>query len=250
MPIRRRSGGNRPVGGRCHHRPGTPGAKDAPLRPMPLVVLAHGIPFATVSGLAERQDGRDHVGVPEDLATARPRARARRHRRAGTTSTRTSRELVIEAIREVVGPCAPQHVGRPGSVARWVASIAWDENKLVQATDGPNADPVGLTSLTRFARKAGHRQRQSHKTVPTADRSSRRTVCLISKKSLPLDPASQNFGQSAHQQTAAALERAPGPVWRSLVHGLDVAGGQFRSIDELDGGRAPSLTYHRCLTTA
>ena len=73
---------------------------NAPLRPMPLVVLAHGIPFGrAVSGLAKRQDGRNHDRAAGRSRQARPQ-RALRHRHQ-------------ERAQHPPGPAGAGHRGDP-----------------------------------------------------------------------------------------------------------------------------------------
>ena len=66
--------------------------KDAPLRPMPLVVLAHGIPFAAPfpGWPSDKMEGI-MFALQQDLAQLVPDARQSSPPRAGITSTRTSR---------------------------------------------------------------------------------------------------------------------------------------------------------------
>ena len=65
---------------------------NAPLRPMPLVVLAHGIPFAApIPGWPSDKMEGIMTALQEDLAKLVPNGTTPSLPRAGTTSTRTSR---------------------------------------------------------------------------------------------------------------------------------------------------------------
>lgn len=77
--------------------------RDAPMRPMPLVVLAHGIPFgAPFPGWpSDRMEGV-MLGLQEDLATLVPGARLVVATESGHDIHQDQPELVIAAIQEVV----------------------------------------------------------------------------------------------------------------------------------------------------
>ena len=75
----------------------------APLRPMPLVVLAHGIPFAApVSGWPTDKMEAIMFGLQQDVATLVPDARLIVAAESGHNIHQDQPELVIDAIRQVV----------------------------------------------------------------------------------------------------------------------------------------------------
>ena len=76
---------------------------NAPLRPMPLVVLAHGIPFAAPSPgwPSEKMEGI-MTALQEDLAKLVPNAHYAITTKSGHNIHQDQPELVIAAIREVV----------------------------------------------------------------------------------------------------------------------------------------------------
>jgi pimeloyl-ACP methyl ester carboxylesterase len=77
--------------------------KDAPLHPMPLVVLAHGIPFGgAFPGWPREKMEAIMSDLQEDLAQQVPNARLAVATESGHNIHQDQPELVIEAIREVV----------------------------------------------------------------------------------------------------------------------------------------------------
>jgi pimeloyl-ACP methyl ester carboxylesterase len=77
--------------------------KDAPLHPMPLVVLAHGIPFGDAfPGWPREKMEAIMSELQEDLAQQVPNARLAVATESGHNIHQDQPELVIEAIREVV----------------------------------------------------------------------------------------------------------------------------------------------------
>jgi pimeloyl-ACP methyl ester carboxylesterase len=77
--------------------------KDAPLRPMPLVVLAHGIPFGDpFPGWPADTMEAIMLALQEDLATIVPDAHFAVATKSGHNIHQDQPELVIAAIREVV----------------------------------------------------------------------------------------------------------------------------------------------------
>jgi pimeloyl-ACP methyl ester carboxylesterase len=96
---------------------------NAPLRPMPLVVLAHGIPFAAPSpGWPSDKMERIMTALQEDLAKLVPNAHYAIATKSGRNIHQDQPELVIAAIREVVEvqPKHPQH-RNPGAVEQRAA---------------------------------------------------------------------------------------------------------------------------------
>ena len=91
---------------------------DAPLRPMPLVVLFHGIPFAAPfpEWPGEAMEAT-MAALQEDLAGLVPNARHDIAAESGHNIHQDQPELVIEAVREVV-----EAVRNPGTWASPVAS--------------------------------------------------------------------------------------------------------------------------------
>jgi pimeloyl-ACP methyl ester carboxylesterase len=76
---------------------------NAPLRPMPLVVLAHGIPFAAPSpGWPSDKMERIMTALQEDLAKLVPNAHYAIATKSGHNIHQDQPELVIAAIRKVV----------------------------------------------------------------------------------------------------------------------------------------------------
>ena len=76
---------------------------NAPLRPMPLVVLAHGIPFAAPSpGWPSDKMERIMTALQEDLAKLVPNAHYAIATKSGHNIHQDQPELVIAAVREVV----------------------------------------------------------------------------------------------------------------------------------------------------
>ena len=77
--------------------------KDAPIRPMPFVVLAHGIPFAApISGWPTAEMEGIMFALQQDLAQLVPDARLIVATESGHNIHQDQPELVIAAIREVV----------------------------------------------------------------------------------------------------------------------------------------------------
>src|SRR4029077_8415737 len=76
---------------------------ESPLRPMPLVVLAHGIPFAAPSPgwPSDKMEGI-MTALQEDLAKLVPKAHYAIATKSGHNIHQDQPELVIAAIREVV----------------------------------------------------------------------------------------------------------------------------------------------------
>ena len=92
---------------------------DAPLRPMPLVVLSHGVPFAApFPGWPGEEMERTMLALQEDLARLVPNARHRIAGASGHDIHQDQPELVIEAIRQVV-----EAVRDPGNWATPTASL-------------------------------------------------------------------------------------------------------------------------------
>ena len=91
--------------------------KDAPLRPMPLVVLAHGIPFGDPfpGWPSDKMEGI-MFGLQQDLAQLVPDARLIVATKSGHNIHQDQPELVIDAIRQVVA------AGRDPSA--WAAPVA------------------------------------------------------------------------------------------------------------------------------
>jgi pimeloyl-ACP methyl ester carboxylesterase len=86
-------------------------AADSPLRPMPLAVLAHGLPFSVpeASGFTSDELERYLRASNEDLATLVPDARFFAAAESGHDIHQDQPQLVIEAIRQVVeGVRAPE----------------------------------------------------------------------------------------------------------------------------------------------
>jgi pimeloyl-ACP methyl ester carboxylesterase len=76
---------------------------DSPLRPMPLVVLSHGIPFAApFPGWPSDEMEQIMLALQSDLARLVPDARHVIARESGHNIHQDQPELVIEAIRQVV----------------------------------------------------------------------------------------------------------------------------------------------------
>ena len=92
--------------------------KDAPLRPMPLVVLAHGIPFADPfpGWPSDKMEGI-MFALQQDLAQLVPDARLIIATESGHNIHQDQPELVIDAIQQVVAA-----VRDPSG---WVASPRW-----------------------------------------------------------------------------------------------------------------------------
>ena len=117
-PPRCLSGGgavvHRPVGGRRHHRPGTPGAQGCALRPMPLVVLAHGIPFGDPfpGWPSDKMEGI-MFALQQDLAQLVPDARLVIATESGHNIHQDQPGLVIDAIQQVVAAYATRAHGPP-----------------------------------------------------------------------------------------------------------------------------------------
>ena len=77
--------------------------KDAPLRPMPLVVLSHGVPFAApFPGWPAEEMERTMLTLQEDLVQLVPDARHVIATESGHDIHQDQPELVIAAVREVV----------------------------------------------------------------------------------------------------------------------------------------------------
>jgi pimeloyl-ACP methyl ester carboxylesterase len=77
--------------------------KDAPLRPMPLVVLAHGIPFGDpFPGWPSEKMEAVMSALQQDLATLVPNARLEVATESGHNIHQDQPDLVIKAIRDVV----------------------------------------------------------------------------------------------------------------------------------------------------
>ena len=77
--------------------------RDAPLRPMPLVVLSHGIPFAPpFPGWPGAEMERTMLALQEDLARLAPNARHVIATESGHDIHQDQPDLVIAAIRHVV----------------------------------------------------------------------------------------------------------------------------------------------------
>jgi hypothetical protein len=77
--------------------------QDAPLRPMPLVVLAHGIPFGdAVPGWPRATMEAIMSALQEDLARRVPNARLAVAAESGHNIHQDQPALAIAAIREVV----------------------------------------------------------------------------------------------------------------------------------------------------
>ncbi len=77
--------------------------KDAPLRPMPLFVLAHGIPFdAPLPGWPSEKMEAIMSALQQDLATLVPNARLEVATESGHNIHQDQPQLVIDAIQQVV----------------------------------------------------------------------------------------------------------------------------------------------------
>jgi hypothetical protein len=87
---------------------------NAPLRPMPLVVLAHGIPFAPPSPgwPSDKMEGI-MTALREDLAKLVPNAHYAIATKSGHNIHQDQPELVIAAIREVVEAVRNQSTWAP-----------------------------------------------------------------------------------------------------------------------------------------
>lgn len=83
--------------------PVTQARRDAPLRPMPLVVLAHGIPFeAPFPGWPTDRMEDSMFAAQEDLAGLVPDSRLMTAAQSGHNVHQDQPELVIDAVRQVV----------------------------------------------------------------------------------------------------------------------------------------------------
>ena len=92
---------------------------DSPLRPMPLVVLSHGIPFsAPFPEWPTAEMERIMLGLQTELASLVPNARHVIAEQSGHNIHQDQPELVIEAIRQVVGAVRDPDTWSEGPTSR------------------------------------------------------------------------------------------------------------------------------------